>query len=115
MGIHFYQRTDRHRDQLTGREREVQHAVERAAAGIAKPVVRVHASHVHVFASVPEARERFFANRVRAALAGLPDVRWDAHHYLFPVASLRPRDLDRLLEGMHQNRYADASGLRRRP
>ncbi|MBI4182021.1 MAG: hypothetical protein HY520_03575 [Candidatus Aenigmarchaeota archaeon] len=99
---HFSLRVDKHAPALAGREREVRRAVRRALQDLdLQATVQVHPSHVHVVADVPAKRELFFVSRLRNELAQL-GVRWDAEHYVTPLASLEPEYVSRLLKELHR-------------
>ncbi len=105
-GFHFFLRTDRHRDHLLGKEREVETAVRKASRGVGKRVrVRVEPSHFHIFAGVEVGREREFVRRIRGSVSSMEGVKWDAEHYMIPMSSFTRRYVDRLIEDLHKEHF----------
>ena len=103
-GVHIYQRTDRHKELLSDRKREVRAAILRAAKGLARKTrVSVHPSHFHVFASIGDKSRSEFIARMKEEIARLEGIRWAPGYYLDPVHSLENRHINKHLREIHKD------------
>jgi len=102
-GFHFFQRTDRHRGLLLGKEKELELAIRKAVRGVGKsPRIRIEPSHFHVFCGIDEKKKRLFASRVREEISGLEGIRWDSKFYMIPLSTFSKRYVEHLIEDMHK-------------